>query len=69
MTNFCDSIGVKEDLSTVPVKLGDISKIENPDTMTETFYLEKIQVSVTPELKISFTNLICRKRLSCRNIS
>jgi len=69
MINFCDSVGVKKNLSTVPVKLGDISKIENPDPMTETFYLEKIQVSVTPELKISFTNLICREGLSCRNIS
>ena len=69
MINLCNSVSVKEDLSTVPVKLGDISKIENPDPMTETFYLKKIQVSVTPELKISFTNLTCREGLSCRNIS
>jgi len=39
MINICDDISVKEDLSTVPVELGDISKIENPDSMTETFYL------------------------------
>ena len=39
MINLCNSVSVKEDLSTVPVKLGDISKIENPDPMTETFYL------------------------------
>ena len=39
MINLCDDIGVKEDLPTVPVELGDISKIENPDSMTETFYL------------------------------
>ena len=69
MINFCDSVGVKKNLSMVPVKLDDISKIENLDPMTETFYLEKIQVSVTPELKISFTNLICQEGLSCQNIS
>ena len=69
MINLCNSMGVKEDLSTVPVKLGDISKVENPDPMTETFYLEKIQVSLTSELKISFINLICQEELSCRNIS
>ena len=40
MINLCDRIGVKEDLSTVPVKLSDIGKVKNPNSMTETFYLD-----------------------------
>jgi len=39
MINLCDDISVKENLPTVPVKLSNISKIENLDSMTETFYL------------------------------
>ena len=40
MVNVCDRAGVKEDLTTVPVMLSDISEVENPIPLTETSYLE-----------------------------
>ena len=40
MVNVCDRAGMKEDLTTVPVMLSDISEVENTVPLTETSYLE-----------------------------
>ena len=40
MVNVCDRTGMKEDLTTVPVMLSDISQVENTVPLTETSYLE-----------------------------
>jgi len=40
MVNVCDRAGAKEDLTTVPVMLSDISEVENTIPLTETSYLE-----------------------------
>jgi len=68
MVNVCDRAGAKENLTAVPVMLSDISEVENTIPLTNTSYLEFGQFSVAPEAN-SFTKLICRERLSLRNIS
>jgi len=39
MIDVCARVGVDKDLTTVPVKLSDVSKVENADALTETLYL------------------------------